>query len=642
MIVKQSKKQDLFIAALIVCAALLLYITLAGVNLYTQKIVCKNSEVSLETTGKSMYLLAGEWRCYPGAPMPDDLEHAQNHLTDAMRIGAMEGKTYRLFLRGKSLPSLHFMLPRSRGSQIWIDGSPVHAAQDAISSQDVFQFSDYLDLNRSDHEFVLRVPVSGYFYSGYQGVVLGEREALKSIDRIRYFIEVACLGVYITLVLVCLMLFLQKTSEKYIVTLGFFTLITAYRFLNYSEHFSAYPVFVVGTDFFRLFFFIRYMLCRVFVPMQGTKQRSATDWGILGMAAVSCIAYLFFPDDFVWLSTDFNLTALALEAVLILRGVMKGVQGGRILLAGWSVYAGMEIFYRLLHLGVIEQGIVDVLIRPTQYAHMAYLIAFAAAVLGKFAGKFSEAEEMAVSLEQKVLEQTKQLREKNERIIAEQNQRQQFLTDIVHNLRNPLFALGGYMELLQSLMDKPSDEQSKYLELIEDKLTYLNGMVDDMLLFNRLENGKISFHFVRLDLCGFIRDVVSGNKLLEQCCDIEITCPPLLIEADGFRLHQAIDNLLDNAVLHGQCSALHIGAEDTPEGVLLIIEDDGRGMTPEQLKHAFDRYYTTGKKNSTGLGLSISAAIIRGHHGSIEIASEIGKGTQVRILLPHADSQHAD
>ena len=79
---------------------------------------------------------------------------------------------------------------------------------------------------------------------------------------------------------------------------------------------------------------------------------------------------------------------------------------------------------------------------------------------------------MAVSLEQKVLEQTQELREKNQRIIEEQNQRQQFMTDIVHNLRNPLFALGGYMELLESQMDDPTAEQKKYVDLIENRGTH--------------------------------------------------------------------------------------------------------------------------------------------------------------------------
>jgi len=628
------RTHNLLFAAVILAAALFLYAGLAGINLYTAKFVCTAGVADLGTEVAEMSLLAGEWMCYPGAPVPDELEGMQGRMVNAMRIGTMEGNTYRIVLRGQALFDLHFMLPRSRGSQIWVDGRQVNAPGGAISSQNVFAFADYLDLTMQEHDFVLRVPVSGYFYSGYQGVVIGGQQALESINTIRYFVEVFCLGLYMALVLVCLMLFLQKTSETYILSLGFFTLLTAYRFLNYSEYFSAYPVFRIGTDFFRMFFFMRYTLCRVFVPQTCKGKNEAADWIMLGMAAVCCAAYLFAPGHFVSLSTEFNLLALVLEAILIVRGVAEGRQGGRVLLVGWSVYTGMEVFYRLLHIGVIAQGMVDVLIRPTQYAHMAYLVAFAAAVLGKFAGKFSEAEEMTVSLEQKVLEQTQELREKNERIIEEQNQRQQFLTDIVHNLRNPLFALGGYMELLQGCMREPSGEEQKYLGLIENKLDYLNRMVDDMLLFNRLENGKISFHFVRLELSAFLRDVVSGNKLLEGCQSIEVNCPELYVEADGFRLQQALSNILDNAVIHGHCTLLKISVHQENEHVCLTIQDNGTGMTKEQLSRAFDRYYTSGQKSSSGLGLSIAAAIIHEHQGSILLDSQLGDGVRAEVILP--------
>ena len=355
---------------------------------------------------------------------------------------------------------------------------------------------------------------------------------------------------------------------------------------------------------------------------------------MISMIVCEAAAYLFLPAHFAQLSTNINLFALAIEGILITKGLLESRQGVRILLAGWSMYTGMELFYRLLHIGVIPQGIVDVLIRPTQYAHVAYLIAFAAAVFGKFASKFSEAEDMAVSLEQKVLEQTQELREKNQRIIEEQNQRQQFMTDIVHNLRNPLFALGGYMELLESQMDQPTDEQQKYVNLIEDKLAYVNRMVDDMLLSNRLEHGKIHFHFIRLELSVFLRSVVMGNKRLEQCGQVRISCPELYLDADSFRLHQALDNLLDNAVIHGGCSSMEITAYQEESVIHLTICDNGKGMTAEQVSRAFDRYYTSGQKNSTGLGLAITAAIIREHGGQITLDSTPGEGVEIHIALP--------
>lgn len=631
---KTSKRRNLFFSVLIVSCVVLLYGLLALINIRTPMIVCRNGTGELSGAQSAMSLLAGKWVCYPGAPAMDELENRTGHLVDAMHIGIMEGNTYRIQLHANNMDDLCFMLPRSRGSQVWIDGTAVVPQENSISSQDVFSLSDYTNLNVQMHDFVLRIPVSGYFYSGYQGVVFGSRARLESIDQIRYFIEVLCLGLYITLGLICLVLFLQKTSERYILYLVLFTLLTAYRFMNFSEHFSSYPVFSMGSDFYRLFFFMRYTLCRAFVLPKRTEKKNVLDMLMIGMIVGEIFAYLFLPDYFAQLSTNVNLAALVIEGILIIRGLLENRQGVRILLAGWSVYTGMEVFYRLLHVGAIPQGIVDVLIRPTQYAHVTYLIAFAAAVFGKFASKFSEAEDMAVSLEQKVLEQTQELREKNQRIVEEQNQRQQFITDVVHNLRNPLFALGGYMELLENQIEQPTAEQQKYVDLIEDKLSYVNRMVDDMLLANRLEHGKIRFHFIRLELNSFLRNVITSNKRLEQCGQIHIFCPELYLDADSFRLHQALDNLFDNAVIHGGCTCLDIRVYQDGSDIHLIIQDNGKGMTQEQLSHAFDRYYTSGQKNSTGLGLSITAAIIREHQGQITLESIPGEGVTIHLVLP--------
>lgn len=629
---------DLVFAILILTGVVFVYTTLGFVNAHTPALECVDGRIDIPHIDSKMSLLSGQWLCYPGAPTIDKLCDSEEYPVDIMRIGIMEGNTFRVQLSGPALDSLCFMLPRSRGSQVYIDGQEVlPQSGKAISSQDVFAFADVMNASQEQHDFVLRIPVSNYFYSGYQGVVLGDREQLTRIDQIRYFIEVLCLGLYITLGLVCMVLFLQKTSETYILYLVFFTLLTAYRFMNFSEHFSSYAFFQDGLQFYRFFFFLRYILCRAFVFQKSEKKRYGLDVGVAGMVICELAVYFLLPDHFASFSTNLNLISLALEGVLIVKGLTLHRQGMRILLAGWGLFAGMELFYRLLHVGIVPQGMVDVMIRPTQYGHVAYLIAFAAAVFGKFAHKFSEAEDMTVSLEQKVLEQTQELREKNQRIVEEQNQRQQFMIDIVHNLRNPLFALGGYMELLEEQMPSPTDGQEKYLRLIDEKLSYVNRMVDDMLLVNRLGNGKISFHFIRLALDSFLNDVVSGNKLIEQCEQVTVSCPALYLDADGFRLHQAIDNLLDNAILHGDCTQIHISAQQQDDQIKLLIQDNGKGMTEEQLERAFDRYYTSGKKNSTGLGLSIVAAIIREHHGKIHLHSSPGNGVTATIILPVDD-----
>lgn len=628
-------KRNHLVAILILAFVVGIYVSFGLINQHLFTLRCENGHAEVPDDSSQFMLLTGEWLRYSGAPDPDQLRLLEETPVDITHIGFMEGNTFLIQLSGENLKNLSFMLPRARGSQVFIDGRKVIPASGGnITSADVFRFSDYLNPALHEHNLVLQIPLTGRYYSGYQGIILGEYNPLLLIDQFRYFADNLCIGMYIALVLFCIVLFLQKHSETYILYLIIFTLISAYRFMSFSDHFAVLPLFQKNYQFYRFFFFMRYVLCRAFIHPPQLRQKPFTDYAIIGMTLIDLLVYVFMPSRFSEISIILSHTALAIEGILIAKGILANLPGFNILLAGWAVYAGREVFYTALQIGFIPQGIVDVLIRPTQYAHLVSLIAFTATVLGKFARKFSEAEEMTVSLEQKVLEQTQELREKNQRIIEEQNQRQQFMTDVVHNLRNPLFALGGYMELLESQMDQPTAEQQKYVGLIEDKLAYVNRMVDDMLLANRLEHGKIRFHFIRLELSAFLRSVVMGNKRLEQCGLVHISCPELYLAADSFRLHQALDNLLDNAVIHGGCTSMEITAYQEESIIHLTICDNGKGMTAEQVSRAFDRYYTSGQKNSTGLGLAITAAIIRGHGGQITLDSTPGEGVIIHIALP--------
>lgn len=619
-------------AVAVILLSVALYVGLGMINARTSLLLCVDGRFELASLDTQMSLLAGDWRCYSGMLSPNELADAQGTIRDVMRMGIMEGYTYEFELDGSAPADVCFMLPRSRGSRLFLDGREVlGVGGGAIEASDVFSLRECLDQGER-HLLVLQIPISGYFYSGYQGIVFGGREQLLAIGNVRYFIELICLGLYAALCMICLLLFAQKTSEHYIPLFGLFVLVTAYRFVSYSERLSPYLPMLGDAQIYRFFFFMRYMLCRVFVP---SGEKRSLDMLMIAMVAVDTVALLIFQQGFTRVTDWLNLMALMMEGAVILRGLMQGRQGTHALLIGWSLYTSMEFFYRALTYGLLPQGIVDVLIRPTQYVHAIYLLAFASAILGKFAGKFREAEELAASLEHQVAEQTSALRETNARIVAVQEQRERFLTDIVHNLRNPLFALGGYFELLQDEMSAPTQKQREYLELIGNKLAYVEGMVADMLLFNRLENGKIAFHFVDMQAKEFLEEVLRANRLVERCAQVTLDCDETLsLCADGFRLHQALDNLLDNAVVHGKCTSLTLSMRQTRDETRLVIEDDGQGMDEAQRSRAFDRYVSGGEKNSAGLGLAIAREIVHGHKGSIELCSEPEKGTTVTISLP--------
>ena len=129
---KTFKKRNLFFAALIVVSVALLYGMLAFANIRTPMVVCKDGVGELDSHLPSMSLLAGEWLRYPGAPAADALDGLEGIPVDAMHIGIMEGSTYRIRLHADSLQALCFMLPRSRGSQVWLDGNAVVVLKQGI------------------------------------------------------------------------------------------------------------------------------------------------------------------------------------------------------------------------------------------------------------------------------------------------------------------------------------------------------------------------------------------------------------------------------------------------------------------------------------------------------------------------------
>jgi two-component system phosphate regulon sensor histidine kinase PhoR len=583
---------------------------------------------------KQPYMLTGDWIFSPGLKSPDEMGTIANTV-NVLTGGSMEGKTYRLILFNCPQDSdFCLMLSRPRGSRLFINDKEVLSADGGrIEMDQVIDLSPYF-ADDTTLCLTLQVPVSGFFYSGYQGILVGTEQQLLAIGKTRYFIEVLCLGIYTALALLCLALFVQKPSEHYILLLVALCVITALRFIDYSAYFREY-VFPRGSfDFYRLFICFRYVLCR---QIMGGRSRKWLDRAVLGLFGLQLFVFLFLHQYFVQFSDYCSVTFCVLEWLLLLQGVREGAAGALMITSGWTIYVGMELFYRLLDYGIIPQGMVDVQIKPVQYAHAAYLIAFTYAVLGKFARKFREADELAASLEQKVLEQTEEIRSYSRQVVAVQEQRQQFMVDVVHNLRNPLFTLGGYMDMLEEELPNPTQSQKGYIDRINNKLSYVNQMVEDMLLVSRLENGQITFSKTIFNAESFLLSIAEDNKvkLSQKGINIQIHCDPSVrCTADRFRLRQVIDNLIDNAFRHSDCKNIYLRACLTGNDIRIEVADDGSGISPEKLEHVFDRYSRNRSAHSAGLGLPIARGIVQGHGGDLVLKSEEGKGTRAMFTLP--------
>jgi signal transduction histidine kinase len=223
-------------------------------------------------------------------------------------------------------------------------------------------------------------------------------------------------------------------------------------------------------------------------------------------------------------------------------------------------------------------------------------------------------------------------------------QQSDVVSEMVHELRTPLAALLAASYLLQR-PDLPREQLEKLGGSIYSEVKRLNEMATDFLELARLESGRARFTREPVDLAGLVRECL---EVLRPQADAErlrlegVFSPEVgPVFGDRNRLKQVVLNLLTNAVKYNQRGGL-IRVAVTREGTqaLVSVSDTGRGIPAESLPHMFERFYRVpdqeGATSGSGLGLAIAKRIIEANRGTIDIESEIGKGSTFTVRLPAA------
>lgn len=229
-----------------------------------------------------------------------------------------------------------------------------------------------------------------------------------------------------------------------------------------------------------------------------------------------------------------------------------------------------------------------------------------------------------------------------------ENYRREFLGNVSHELKTPLFTVQGYISTLLGGAMNDKTIRKKYLKRAEKGVERLIYIVEDLDMITKLEYGDLNLHITEFDVVELIQNVFD---LLEMKADKKkITLAfenthlrSTYVRADKDRIQQVIENLIVNSIKYGKKGgATEVGVVNlTKEKVLVRISDNGEGIEKNNIPRLFERFYRVNKSGSraeggSGLGLAIVKHIIEAHDEKIYVESEFGIGSEFSFTLEKA------
>lgn len=577
--------------------------------------------------------ITGAWIRYEGCHTPDELDGLTGIPVGDIRSIRVDGNaTYQFFIRTDQ--DFYFNQVVSSRLTLWINGTEVLSETGEKLNRAQYDSLKKYANGTDTYSVVARLDSGPRKTYGYWGLLLGTHKQILNQMNIQTLLDLSLVGMYLMMLIACIALYAQKTSERYLLLLSFVTVMSLLRWLPQIRFAPLIHPGLNSIFYSDLFVFVRFFLFRQFVSERIWKK-------LLPFAGMTAALWLisYCTHDVVRMCL-FLCCYVLTEGAAIVSGLSARRPGNRILAAGWCVNLSIELFYLLLNAGLLPQGVIDICIRPMPHGRLIYLIAFFIAIFGIFARKFRIADDLTERLDLRVQEQTAALLETNRQLSHAKAVKQNFMADIAHDLRNPLFAMGGYLDLLNRAMPQRTDAQARYLKRLDTKLQDMTQMVNDLLYMARLEDGRIEFHFTEFSLPDMLETVAADGraKIHDKHITIEVAADSLpdRMTGDSFRLREALDNLLSNAIRYSHDGGvITLSARNEENSMLsLSVQDYGDGITPEALAGIFERYSAKGERGENGLGLAICREIVRIHRGEISVQSTPGAGTRVTILLP--------
>lgn len=225
-----------------------------------------------------------------------------------------------------------------------------------------------------------------------------------------------------------------------------------------------------------------------------------------------------------------------------------------------------------------------------------------------------------------------------------EQERQEFFSDITHELKTPLATIQAITESLLDGLVTDKTKQTCYLKTTLDECHQMNSLISELLNLARIESGQMHFQYQDLNLCDFIEkqkgkfQPMSAEKNQQLIFSVE---PKLLsVKTDPLRIEQILSNLLSNALRHSpDGNKIFIRFERDKNNFILSVTDSGEGIPEKDLPYLWDRFYRVDKarsrnKGGTGLGLAITKKLVEGMHGNISVSSIPNEKTIFKVIFP--------
>jgi signal transduction histidine kinase len=225
-----------------------------------------------------------------------------------------------------------------------------------------------------------------------------------------------------------------------------------------------------------------------------------------------------------------------------------------------------------------------------------------------------------------------------ERLGTSEEQRRILLADVAHELRTPLSVIQGNAE---GMLDGLYPPDRAHLEPVVEEIRVMSRLLDDLQTLSTAEAGVLRLHRQSADPGDLVEDAAAAYRPQAEASGVRLDAivskglPTL--DVDPVRIGEVLANLLSNAVrATPPGGTVTVSGEPAEDGhrVAFTVQDTGTGIPPEALPHVFDRFLKSSDSGGAGLGLAIAKSLVEAHGGEITAASQPGKGTTMRFVLP--------